>query len=115
VSGTRVTHAERAFWQWRAATELAEILDAHPGLPLLAWTVSAAGSVLAGHVAPGGDAAAVRAAFGAWRQALSLGEYRELEGSGAVSYLHASRRGTVQVRITATVFDELPADAGERA
>jgi hypothetical protein len=42
--------ADRARWQRQAAAELAAILDAYPGLPAIAWTVGAAGCVLAGRV-----------------------------------------------------------------
>ena len=45
------TRAERAAWQRRAVTELATILDRHRELPLLAWTVGPAGSVLLGQIA----------------------------------------------------------------
>jgi hypothetical protein len=42
----KVIQADRARWQRQAAAaELAAILDAHPGLPAIAWTVGPAGSV----------------------------------------------------------------------
>src|SRR5207302_9818604 len=63
-----VTHADRARWQQQAAGELAAILDEGAGLPLIAWTVAAAGASLAGQVTGAG----ARAAFAAWRQALAL-------------------------------------------
>ena len=45
-----ITQQERAWWQRQAAAGLASILDPHPDLPAIAWTVGPAGSVLIGHV-----------------------------------------------------------------
>jgi hypothetical protein len=105
VSLFEITQQERAWWQRRAAGELGSILDRHPDLPVIAWTVGPAGSVLIGHVNGLSPAAQVRRAFEAWQSALALQDYREdLTGSGTV-YLHAGiRRDQVKVRLTATVF-----------
>ncbi len=81
------THAERASWQRRAAAELVEILDTHRDLPLITWTVGAAGSVLVGRADSLSDSRA-RAGFDAWRHALALTECHE-HTSDAVTYLSA--------------------------
>ncbi len=49
VTGGWITQADRSGWQQRAAAELAVILEAHPGIPVLAWTVTASGGALSGH------------------------------------------------------------------
>ena len=105
VSGGWITQADRSRWQQRAAAELAAILDAHPGIPVIAWTVTAAGGALSGRVLA---AAGRRGLFGQWRQALGLGELTETPSAGGTAvYLHARGvRGGVTVSITATVFDD---------
>jgi hypothetical protein len=106
VSGGWITQADRSRWQQRAAAELAAILDAHPGIPVIAWTVTAVGGALSGQVlAP---AAGRRGLFGQWRQALGLGELTETPSAGGTAvYLHARGvRGGVTISITATVFDD---------
>ena len=105
VTGGRVTQADRSRWQQRAAAELAAILAAHPGIAVLAWTVTASGGALSGRVlAP---AAGRRVLFGQWRQALGLDEVTETPSvNGTAVYLHARGvRGGVPVSVTATVFD----------
>lgn len=107
MTGPLIGDGERAWWQRRAAAELAAILDAHQDLPRIAWTVGPAGSVLAGHVSGLAPAALVRATFTAWESALALGERREDRlGSGAAWVHAACRRHDVTVRLTATVLDE---------
>jgi hypothetical protein len=97
--------ADQARWQRRAAGELARILDAHAGLPAIAWTVGPAGCVLAGRVNSLASPARVLETFTAWRVALSLEERWEHAGGGTV-HLHAeARRGGVKVGVTATVFE----------
>jgi Phage integrase family len=106
VTGGWITQADRSRWQQRAAVELAAILAAHPGIPVIAWTVTASGGALSGHVlAP---AAGRRALFGQWRQALGLDEVTETPSAGGTpAYLDArSARGGVAVSVTATVFDD---------
>ena len=72
MTGGWITQADRSGWQQRAAAELAAILAAHPGIPVIAWTVTASGGALSGQVlAP---AAVRRGLFGQWRLALGLGE-----------------------------------------
>jgi hypothetical protein len=100
-----IIQADRAWWQRQAAGELARILDAHPGLPAIAWTVGPAGCVLAGRVNGLAPAGQVRDVFDAWRAALALEEHREHQLGGGTAWLHAvARRHQVRVRLTATVF-----------
>ena len=102
MTGGWITQGDRSRWQQRAAGELAAILTAHPGIPVIAWTVTASGGALSGQVlAP---AAVRRGLFGQWRQALGLDEITETPAAGGTAvYLHA--RG-VPVSVTATVFDD---------
>jgi len=112
VTGSWVSQAERALWQRRAAAELAAILDAHRDLPVIAWTVGPAGSVLAGQVSSLAPAARVHEVFGAWRLALALEENPGQRMSGGTTWLHAAaRRHQVKVRLNATVFEDQ--DEGE--
>ena len=102
-----VAQADRASWQRQAAAELARILEGHPLLPCIAWTVGPASSVLTGRVSGLGPALQVRQAFAAWRQALGLVESRAQPRGGGTSRLHAAdRSGGVTVRLTATVFEQ---------
>jgi hypothetical protein len=106
VTGGWITQADRSGWQQRAAAELAAILAVHPGIPVIAWTVTASGGALSGQVlAP---ASVRRGLFGQWRQALGLDELTETPAAGGTAvYLHA--RGVlsgVSVSVTATVFDD---------
>jgi hypothetical protein len=102
-----IAQADRASWQRQAAAELARILERHPELPCIAWTVGPAGSVIVGQVGGLGPALQVRRSFAAWRQALGLGECREQPAAGGISRLHAAdRSGGVTVRLTATVFEQ---------
>jgi hypothetical protein len=105
VTGGWITQADRSRWQQRAAAELAAILDAHPGIPVIAWTVTASGGALSGQVLA---AAGRRGLFGQWRQALGLDELTETPAaSGTAVYLHARGvRGGVTVSVTAAVFDD---------
>ena len=105
MTGGWVTQADRSRWQQRAAVDLASILAAHPGIAVLAWTVTASGGALSGRVlAP---AAGRRVLFGQWRQALGLDEVTEIpSANGTAVYLHARGvRSGVPVSVTATVFD----------
>ncbi|MGH3198590.1 MAG: hypothetical protein ACRDNT_22330 [Streptosporangiaceae bacterium] len=110
MTGTsRVTQADRAWWQRRAAAELGSILRQNPDLPCTGWTVGPAGPVLAGHVNGLAPAGQVRAVSGTWRHALVLEDYRERQGGGGTASLHAAaRRNRVQIRLTATVFGDEP-------
>jgi hypothetical protein len=106
VTGGWITQADRVRWQQRAAGELAAILAAHPDMPVIAWTVTAAGGTLSGQVlAP---AAGRRSLFGQWRQALGLDEVTETPSAiGMPVYLHAHGVcGGVTVSLAATVFDD---------
>ena len=106
MTGGWISQGDRSRWQQRAAAELAAILAAHQGIPVIAWTVTASGGALSGQVlAP---AAARRGLFGQWRQALGLDEATETpSASGTPVYLRARGvRGGVTVSVTATVFDD---------
>ena len=101
-----ITQADRSRWQQRAVSELAVILDAHPGIPVIAWTVTASGGSLSGQVLV--PAAGRRSLFAGWCQALRLDEVTETPASAGIPvYLHARGvRGGVPVSVTATVFDD---------
>ena len=110
VTGGWITQADRARWQQRAAAELASILDGHPDLPVIAWTVTASGGALSARVLS--PAEGRRRLFGRWRQALRLDDATETTSAGGMAvYLHARGvRGGVAVSVTATVFDETEDD-----
>lgn len=98
--------AGQARWQRQAVAELARILDAHAGLPAIAWTVGPAGCVLAGRVNALASPARVLEAFTAWRVALSLEDHWDHACVAGSVYMQAeARRGGVQVRVTATVLE----------
>jgi len=100
-----IARADRARWQRQAAGELTRILDAHPELPAIAWTVGPAGCVLTGRVNGLAPAGQVLDVFDAWRAALGLAGHREHQLGGGAIWLHAAaRRDLVRVRLTATVF-----------
>jgi aryl-alcohol dehydrogenase-like predicted oxidoreductase len=106
VSGGWITQAGRSGWQQRAADELAAILAAHPGIAVIAWTVTASGRALSGQVlAP---AAGRRGLFAEWRRALGLDDVTETpSANGTAVYLHARGvRGGVAVSVTAAVFPQ---------
>lgn len=106
VTGGWIMQADRSRWQQRAAAELAAILAAHPGIPVLAWTVTASGGALSGQVlAPDSIR---RGLFRQWQRALGLDEVTETPcRAGTPVYLHArGARGGVMVSVTATVFDD---------
>ena len=106
MTGGWITQADRSRWQQRAISELAAVLDEHPGIPVIAWTVTASGGALSGRVTA--PAAVRRGLFGQWRLALGLEEATETPSAGGTAvYLHARGvRGGVAVSVTATVFDE---------
>jgi hypothetical protein len=105
VTGGWITQAGRSRRQQRAAAELAATLAAHPGIAVLAWTVTASGGALSGQVlAP---AASRHVLFGQWRRTLGLDEVTETpSANGTAVCLHARGvRSGVMVSVTATVFD----------
>lgn len=103
----KIHPGERAAWQRRAAGELAAILEVHRDLPVIAWTVGSAGSVVVGHVNGLACSGQVRQVFDAWRTALTLTEHSESASGVGVAYLRAAaHRNRVRVRLTATAFDE---------
>ena len=66
VTGGWITQADRSRWQQRAAAELAAILAAHPGIPVIAWTVTASGGALSGQVLAPAAGRRFRARVIAW-------------------------------------------------
>ena len=105
MTGGWISQGDRSRWRQQAGGELAAILAAHPGIAVLAWTVTASGGALSGQVlAP---ASVRRGLFGQWRLALGLDEVTETPSAGGTAvYLHARGvRGGVAVSVTATVFD----------
>ena len=105
TAALEIIQADRARWQRQAAGELAAILDAHPGLPPIAWTAGPAGCVLAGRVNGLARAGQVRDVSGAWRAARAVEEHREHQLGGGTTWRHAAaRRHQVRVRLTAAVF-----------
>jgi hypothetical protein len=110
-----VTQADRWCWQRRAVRALADILDAHPDLPQIAWTIGPTGA-LAGQVnglAPAGE---VRATFTAWQHALRLENVSEvpIRGTGVTSLSGKVYNCTVHVAILARVFGPFPDDEPAR-
>jgi hypothetical protein len=102
-----IAQADRSSWQRLAAAELARILDRHPELPCIAWTVGPASPVVVGRVSGLAPAGQVRQVFGAWCHALGLEEGRERDGGGGTAWLHAAdRSGGVTIRLTATVLGD---------
>ena len=98
-----ISQADRAGWQRRAAAELARILQSHPDLPCITWTVGPAGSVVVGRVS---GLAPARQVFCAWQQALGLEDCSEQRASGGAAMLRAAdRSGEVTIRLAATVID----------
>jgi hypothetical protein len=105
VTSFPITHRDRAAWQRRAAAELVAILDAHPELPILTWTVGSAGSTLVGQGHGLRPAAEVRHVFDTWQVALARTHDEVI--CGGVTYLRAAAdRDRVHVLLMATVLDE---------
>jgi hypothetical protein len=106
-----VTQADRWSWQRKAVRALADILDAHPDLPQIAWTIGPTGA-LAGQVNGLAPAEEVRAAFTAWQHALGLENVREvpIRDSGVTSLSGRGYHGAVHVAILARVFGPFPDD-----
>jgi hypothetical protein len=77
VTALNITQAERNGWQRRAVATLVRLLNEHRELPVIAWTVGPAGSVLVGRVNGLQPSGTARAVFDTWTTALALDEYRE--------------------------------------
>jgi hypothetical protein len=101
---------------WRRQREtlraLASILDAHPDLPAITWTVSWLGGVTGEVFGLGIPPEQVRATFTAWQQALRLEHVKEtpIRDTGIVSLSGRTYRGTVRVGLTAHAYYPLPDD-----
>jgi hypothetical protein len=104
VTGLDIAHAERNGWQRRAAAALVRLLDEHRELPVIAWTVGPAGSVLVGRVNGLQPTATARAVFDAWTNALTPSEVRE-HAHLALTYLSAqARRDSVTIVLQADLI-----------
>jgi hypothetical protein len=101
---------------WRRQREtlraLAGILDAHPDLPAITWTVSWLGGVTGEVLGLGVPPEQVRATFTAWQQALRLEHVKEapIRDTGIISLSGRTYRGTVRVGLTARAYYPLPDD-----
>jgi hypothetical protein len=102
-----IAQADRSGWQRHAAAELARILEDHPELPCITWTIGPAGPVITGRVSGLAPSLQVRQVFRDWQRALGRGECSEQRCTGGGAWLRAAdRSGAVTVRLTATVIDE---------
>lgn len=102
----RISQADRGGWQREAARELAAILDEHPDLPAITWTISRTGGITGG-IDTLALAPEVRATFAAWQQALGLDHVAEdhVDQGGTVTWLRArGERGSVRVSVQAHLF-----------
>lgn len=105
-----VAQADRGQWQREAARYLAVILDEHPDLPAINWTISRTGGI-AGGIDTLALAPEVRATFTAWQQALGLDDVTAeyADRGGKVSWLRARAvHGGVSVSVQAHLFTEDP-------
>lgn len=106
-----VTQADRWGWQRKAIRALAEILDAHPDLPQVAWTIGSTGALTA-LVNGLAHADEVRATFTAWQHALPVEDVREapIGDTGITSLSCRAYYGSVPVALTARIYGPLPDD-----
>lgn len=106
-----VTQADRWSWQRKAVRALGDILDSHPDLPQIVWTIGPTGG-LTGQVNGLAPAKEVRATFSAWQHALRLEGVREapIMDTGVTALSGQAYHGTVQVGLIARVFGPLPDD-----
>jgi hypothetical protein len=111
VTGLSITQVERNGWQRCAAAVLVRLLDKHRELPVIAWTVGPAGSVLVGRVNGLQPTATARAVFDAWTAALALGEYREHTHLALTCLSAQVRRDSVTIVLQA----DLVVDDGDQA
>lgn len=109
MAGPQITDAEQALWQRRAAAQLAAILQAHPDLPPIAWTVGSAGSTLTGHINGLDPAMSAQAAFEAWRQALPLAD----QPTAGPRHTAVGACNRVRVILTATLEDHYGSSDGD--
>jgi hypothetical protein len=103
VTTLTITQAERSAWQRRAAAALVYLLAEHGDLPVIAWTVGPAGSVLVGRVNGLQPSATVRTVFDAWTAALQ-GEHREHTHAALTSLSAQARRGSVTIMLQADLI-----------
>jgi hypothetical protein len=99
---------------WRRQREtlrvLDGILDAHPGLPAITWTVSWLGGITGEVFGLGIPPEQARATFTAWQRALRLENVKEtpIRDTGIISLSGRTYRGTVRVGLTARAYYPLP-------
>ena len=108
MTGGWITQADRSRWQQRAAAELAAILDAHPDIPVIAWTVDRGRSVPCRPGQRPVPAAQAGGCSGNGGRHWAWTSVTETPSAGGTPvYLHARGvRGGVTVSVTATVFDD---------
>jgi hypothetical protein len=107
VSVLAFTQADDYLWQRRAAAALVGLLDEHRDLPVIAWTVGSAGSVLVGRVNGLQPAATARAVFDAWTAALALSQRWERTDLALTHLSARSRHESVTVVLLADlILDE---------
>jgi hypothetical protein len=107
-----VTQADRWQWQYRATRALAAILDAHPDVPAITWTLTQTGS-LAGQVnGIGIPPEQARATYTAWQHALRIDSVKEtpIRDTGMVALTGRTYHGTVLVGLTTRLYYPLPDD-----
>jgi hypothetical protein len=112
VSFLDFTQADDYIWQRRAAAALVRLLDEHRDLPVIAWTVGSAGSVLVGRVNGLQPAATARAVFDVWTAALTLCQRWERTDLTLTHLSARSRRGNVTIVLLADLI--LDEDGGRR-
>lgn len=108
-----VTQADRWQWQYRAVRTLAAILDTHPDLPAITWTLGSTGG-LAGHVnGLGVPPEEVHATFTAWRKALRLEDVKEapIRDTGIVSLSGVVYYSSARVALAARICYPMPDEA----
>jgi hypothetical protein len=101
---------------WRRQREtlraLGEIIDAHPDLPAITWTVSWLGGVTGDIIGLGKAPEETRAIFTVWQKALRLEHVKEapIRDTGIVALSGHTYRSTVRVALTARAYYPLPDD-----
>jgi hypothetical protein len=107
-----ITQADRWRRQRETLRALVGILDAHPDLPAITWTVSWLGGVTGEVFGLGVPPEQVRATFTAWQRALRLENVKEapIRDTGIVGLSGRTYRGTVRVGLTARAYYPLPDD-----
>jgi hypothetical protein len=105
-----VTQADRWRRQRETLRVLADILDAHPDLPSICWTLGSNGGVIGDVVGLGMPPEEARATFTAWQQALTLQEVKEapIRETGIVSLVGKTYCGIVRIELTTRLYYPVP-------